>query len=474
LTPYSLVLDSDAAHAERLAQFCNDIGAQVLHATNVPEAREALANHHVVIAFIELHGGTEDTQSSGLSLLEDGTLDGIESVFMSDHDNPKLADEAIRKGASYFFCKPFDPLVLGPIMRDVVQEALPAEKPDPESIPCAVDQFGFLRGNSPSMRKLYRLLRKVAQTDASLMIVGESGTGKELVAQTVHTLSARSAQPFICVNCAAVAESIIESQLFGHEKGSFSGAHSRHRGLFEQADGGTLFLDEVTEMDINLQSKLLRVLETRMFRRLGSEEVITVDVRFLSATNVSPDKAIKEGKLREDLYYRLAQFPVLVPPLRQRQSDIAGLAQYFLNTLNEKHGTTISLTSDAIDVITSKTWPGNVRELKNYIERAYIMSDAFIEVSNLPGTDTIVSFDMENRANEPQISVPMGAPLAEVEKTLILAALDRNDGDKKITAEELGISLKTLYNRLRDYESQPPNPGTAAPGSSTPEAPADA
>jgi two-component system, NtrC family, response regulator AtoC len=461
LATYSLILDSDAAHAELLARFCNDIGAEVLHATNLPEARAAIARYNVVIAFIELHGGTEDAQSSGLALLDDGTLDGVESMFMSAHDNPKLADEAIRKGASYFFCKPFDPLVLGPILHDIVLETLPPEDADKESTPCAVDQFGFLRGNSPSMRKLYRLLRKVAPTDASLMIVGESGTGKELVAQTVHTLSARSAQPFICVNCAAVAESIIESQLFGHEKGSFSGAHSRHRGLFEQAHGGTLFLDEVTEMDINLQSKLLRVLETKMFRRLGSEEVISVDVRFLSATNVSPDKAISQGKLREDLYYRLAQFPILVPALRQRQSDIAGLAQYFLNVLNEKHGTNISFTTEAVGVITGKTWPGNVRELKNYIERAYIMSDAVIEVSNLPDTVAIASFDVDDAGSEPQISVPMGVPLADVERTLILAALDRHDGDKKVTAEELGISLKTLYNRLRDYESQSPNPGAS-------------
>lgn len=461
MTTYSLVLDSDAIHAEQLSQFCREIGAEVLHATDLAEARTAIASHKVVVAFIELHGGVEDQQSSGLILLEDGTLGGIEALFMSEHDNPKLADEAIRKGASYVFCKPFDPQVLGPFISDIVQEAQPSATPNAAGSPCAVDQFGFLRGSSPSMRKLYRLLRKVAQTDASLMIVGESGTGKELIAQTVHTLSPRSSAPFVALNCAAVAESIIESQLFGHEKGSFSGATSRHRGLFEQADGGTLFLDEITEMDINLQSKLLRVLETKMFRRLGSEEVISVDVRFLSATNVSPDKAISQGKLREDLYYRLAQFPVLVPPLRQREDDIVGLAQYFLNSLNEKHKTNISFTSDALDAIKGKTWPGNVRELKNTIERAYIMSDALIDVSDLPDTDSIPSFAMESPSTEPEICVPLGMPLADSERTLILAALERNDGDKKTTAEELGISLKTLYNRLRDYESQSAEPGDA-------------
>jgi two-component system response regulator AtoC len=468
LTTFSLILDSDAGHAEKLSQFCKDIGAEVLYASNLDEARLALGSHAVTFAFIELHGGADDDQSSGLLLLEDGTLDGVEAMFMSEHDNPKLADYAIRKGASYFFCKPFDPLVLGPIMRDIVLESQPAVEPGSENTPCAVDQFGFLRGSSPSMRKLYRVLRKVAQSDASLMIVGESGTGKELVAQTVHTLSPRSAQPFICVNCAAVAESLIESQLFGHEKGSFSGANSRYRGFFEQADGGTLFLDEITEMDINLQSKLLRVLETQMFRRLGSEEVVTVDVRFLSATNVSPDKAVSEGKLREDLYYRLAQFPIFVPPLRQRQSDIAGLAQYFLNALNEKHATNIAFTSDALELIQCRQWPGNVRELKNLVERAYIVSDGLITASDMPAIVSIPSFASETPdaeslvPNGTQILVPTGIPLADAEKTLILAALERNGGDKKATAAELGISLKTLYNRLRDYESQLPESGMSS------------
>lgn len=465
---YSLILDSDPVHAEQLSQFCREVGTEVLQVTNLPDARAALVEFNVVVAFIDLHGGGDDDSSSGFELLEDGTLNGVESMFMSEHDNPRLADEAIRKGASYFFCKPFKPLALGPMIRDMVQEALPSKEPESNGIPCAVDQFGFLRGSSHGMRKLYRVLRKVAHTDASLMIVGESGTGKELVAQTVHTLSTRSNQPFICVNCAAVAESIIESQLFGHEKGSFSGAHTRHRGFFEQADGGTLFLDEITEMDINLQAKLLRVLETKMFRRLGSEEVISVDVRFLSATNVSPDKAISDGKLREDLYYRLAQFPVFVPPLRQRQSDITGLAQYFLNALNEKHDTNIVFTGEALELIKSRSWPGNVRELKNLVERAYIVSDAYITPADLPPTDTGSAFAVESRAIEPPvdaetlISVPTGVPLAEVERTLIMAALQRHAGDKKTTAEELGISLKTLYNRLRDYESRSTDPGVSS------------
>lgn len=453
LNTYCLILDRDPAHAGEIAQFCSDHGIDALHAADLEEARSLLGNHDIVIAFVDLHGGVKDAQGSGLLLLQDGTLDAIDALIMSDHDNPQLADESIRLGASYFFCKPFDPLVIGPIFKDVFFEDGPPVVSDSPDDPCAMDQFGYLRGSSPSMRKLYRLLRKVAQTDASLMIVGESGTGKELVAQTVHTLSPRSAEPFIAVNCAAVPETLIESHLFGHERGSFSGAHSRHKGFFEQADGGTLFLDEITEMDLQMQTKLLRVLETQKFQRLGSEEAISVNVRFLSATNRSPEQAVNDGKLREDLYYRLAHFPVRVPPLRQRTGDIAGLAQYFLNSLNKTHDTSIAFTHDALAALSEKSWPGNVRELKHYVERAYIMSDALIDVADLPETISPVTQDYDGDNAGSNITVPTGLSLAETEQLLIMAALERNHGDKKVTADELGISLKTLYNRLREYDA---------------------
>ena len=418
-------------------------------AADLAEARAATVHSNVVIAFIDLNIGRD---SGGLELLEDGTLDSIEAIYMSETDNPLQADEAAKKGASYFFCKPFNAELLGPLLQDIVEEATP--EPEPESVgqPCTIDQFGFLRGSSRAMRKLYRVLRKVSQVDASLMIVGESGTGKELVAQTAHTLSPRSSGPFVAFNCAAVVENLAESELFGHEKGSFSGARSRHRGLFERAHGGTLFLDEITEMDINLQAKLLRVLETRTLRRIGGEETIEIDVRFISATNRSPEQAVQEGKLREDLYFRLAQFPLRVPPLRQREDDIGGLAHYFLNSLNDMHQTDISITSDAIASIAGRPWPGNVRELKNYIEKAYILSESVIDVPDLEEANVSLQ-DIKPPADRgEQISVSVGTPLADAEKELILASLQRHDGDKKKSAAELGISLKTLYNRLRDYE----------------------
>jgi len=272
------------------------------------------------------------------------------------------------------------------------------------------------------------------------------------VAQTAHELSRRSASPFIAFNCAAVTETLAESELFGHEKGSFSGAHSRHRGYFEQADGGTLFLDEITEMDVNLQAKLLRVIETKSVRRLGSEESFDVDVRFICSTNRSPADAVKQGELREDLYYRLAQFPVWVPPLRERGSDIAGLAQYFLTMLNNTYGTQIKFSEAALDTLSNHPWPGNVRELKNLVERAYIVSESIIDVADLPQHQLDGFANRGGRAI--QITVNAGAALADTERELILLALERHKGNKKGAAEELGISLKTLYNRLKEYRAE--------------------
>ncbi len=447
-----LILDQDQDHAIALESACGALGFSIQRVSTVAEARIALADSHVVVAFVDLNIGED---GGGLTLLEDGSLSAVESLVMSSHDDPALADKAIKLGASYFFCKPFSPEMIAGILQDIADEAEPSQPAENDGHDCAVDQYGLLRGSSRSMRKLYRSIRKVAHTDASLMIVGESGTGKDLVAQTTHKLSARSEGPFIAFNCAAVAENLAESELFGHEKGSFSGAHSRHRGFFEQAHGGTLFLDEITEMDIGLQAKLLRVLENKTLQRLGAEGSIEIDVRFISATNRSPEQAVEDGKLREDLYYRLAQFPIRVPPLRQREGDICGLSQFFLNSLNEKHETDIQFTEGALEAIKERSWPGNVRELKNYVERAYIMAESVIDSDALPESGRNLSTeDLQATASGDKTTIAHGATLANAEKKLILASLERNQGDKKSTAEELGISLKTLYNRLKDYEEE--------------------
>ena len=297
------------------------------------------------------------------------------------------------------------------------------------------------------MFRLYRTLRKVATGDVSVLLIGESGTGKELAAQTIHQRSTRCDQPFVGVNCGAISPSLIESQLFGHEKGSFSGATSTHRGFFETAHGGTLFLDEITEMPIELQVKLLRALELGVIRRLGSENDIDLDVRIIAATNRQPEEAIADGKLREDLYYRIAQVPVWLPPLRDRAGDKTALAQYFLTQLNEQDGNCAAFTEEALDKIDQMSWAGNVRELRSAVQRAYLLANGNITA------DLITEEVLSNEGSSEYLRISVGESLEDSEKKLIFATLEANEGNKKATAAALGISLKTLYNRLNDYDT---------------------
>ena len=442
-----LIVDREPAHAEALRAFCRKAGYEVALSQTCEHARALIAEILFDVAFIDL----DLTGDGGLTLLDEPRLRAAEIMTMGIQDDAARADEAVRRGASYFFCKPFDPDYLFPVLRDIAEDEPAGESATGVAgSACAVDQFGFLRGSSPRMRKLYRVLRKVAPTDAALLLIGESGTGKELLARTVHTFSSRAEGPFVAFNCASVAESLVESELFGHERGSFSGADKRHRGFFERATGGTLLLDEITEMNQEMQARLLRVLEEKRLRRVGSEEDIGVDVRIISATNRSPEQAVEEGVLREDLYYRLAQFPLHLPPLRDRGEDITGLAQYFLNELNVRHGTEVQFSLEALDAISAGSWPGNVRQLKYAVERAYIVSETVIEPDVLPDLELDIGSGV---GEDDSVRVTLGDTLAESERKIILATLERNEGDKKRTASELGISLKTLYNRLNEYES---------------------
>jgi DNA-binding NtrC family response regulator len=307
--------------------------------------------------------------------------------------------------------------------------------------------FGMLYGASATMDALYRQVERVAVTEATVLLIGESGTGKELLAQTLHHLSSRKDKPFIAVNCGAIPPHLIESALFGHEKGSFTGATRQHMGYFEHASGGTLFLDEITEMPADMQVKLLRVLESGSFPRVGGSEEIKVDVRLIAATNRDLDAAVKETKLRADLMYRLAVFPVHVPPLRERDGDIELLAQYFLDELNTAAGTRKRFSRRAVDVMRTYSWPGNVRELKNVVQRAFILSGETLEiedaVSEPPAHKPI--------EHEGYLNFFVGTSLADAQRELILATLRHYEGNKRQTAEVLGISLKTLYNRLKEY-----------------------
>jgi DNA-binding NtrC family response regulator len=278
-----------------------------------------------------------------------------------------------------------------------------------------------------------------------VFIHGESGTGKELVAESVHRESQRKGR-FIPVNCGGLSKDLVSSQLFGHEKGAFTGADAQRAGFFEQADKGTLFLDEITEMPLDMQAHLLRVLETRRVLRLGASKELPIDTRLVAATNRDPAQAVKDGLLREDLYFRLSVFPIALPPLRQRQGDLPVLAELFLSELNQAQGTAKVMSPESLQVLEQHNWPGNVRELKHVIQRAFIMAeDDLVEVPQ--------QFDQSLGGSNGDVGV--GRSIAEVEKELILSTLEHCDGNKKATASMLGVSLKTLYNRLKDYEPGP-------------------
>jgi DNA-binding NtrC family response regulator len=301
------------------------------------------------------------------------------------------------------------------------------------------------------MQKVYDLITRVAPTDATVLITGDSGTGKELVAQAIGELSSRRHRPFIPVDCGAIAPSLIESELFGHERGSFTGATQQRRGHFERASGGTLFLDEITEMPVELQVKLLRVLESGTLMRVGGESRVSVSVRVIAASNRPPREAIQSGRLREDLFYRLNVFPISLPPLRDRDQDVLLLAEHFLEASNRAEGTAKRLSEGAKERIRAYPWPGNVRELKNELGRAFIMSESVIELDELAlpaGPTPRAPFGDKD---PPSAGPRVGVSLDESERELILATLDRCGGDKKKTAEILGISVKTLYNRLHVY-----------------------
>jgi DNA-binding NtrC family response regulator len=306
-------------------------------------------------------------------------------------------------------------------------------------------RFGPLVGASPAMQKVYDLIGRVARTDASVFITGETGTGKEVVAQTIHDLSRRNKKVFLPVDCGAVSATLIESELFGHDRGSFTGADRLHRGYFERAHGGTLFLDEITEMPAELQVKLLRVLETSTLTRVGGSRAVKVDVRIIAATNRRVEDAVAAGKLRADLLYRLNVFPIALPPLRERGDDLERLAEHFLGQLNEAEGTAKRLTPAGRERLRRHGWPGNLRELKNALQRGFLLADEGQDVELIVETGVV-------ETPSASLLMPVATSIAEAERLLILANLEKFDGDKKKVAAALHISLNTLYSRLSEYK----------------------
>ena len=345
-------------------------------------------------------------------------------------------------GASDYLVKPIDFTRLNKVLARIPKTGSATAR----GSAATAGHFGLLLGQSPAMQRLYGQMSKVAPTEATVLLVGESGTGKELAAQTLHDYSRRANKPFLAINCGAISPQLIESELFGHERGSFTGADRQHCGYFERAHGGTLFLDEITEMPLALQVKLLRVLESRRFMRIGTDREQETDVRLIAATNRSPEAAVASGSLRADLYHRLNVFPLVMPRLAERRGDVLLLAVHFLNLLNSSSGQAAKqFAPDTLVALDAQQWPGNVRELRNAVQRAFILSEDIIDPA------TVLPAAAPQDADTQQLEIAVGTSLADADKKLILATLERCAGARKTSAELLGISLKTLYNRLALY-----------------------
>jgi DNA-binding NtrC family response regulator len=441
--PSALVLDDDPEVLRPLARLIELEGFDVRTCACLEKARAELeaGSFDVVVADLQLPDG------QALELLPQiEARPATEMIVITGHGSVGSAVEAFRGGAIDYLTKPVDTRHLRQLLRKILTALeLRGEVDVLRSELRRAGRFGKIIGASPAMQTLYDQVLRVAGTNATVLIHGETGTGKELVAETIHRMSPRARQPFVAINCGAMPESLISSELFGHEKGSFTGATQRRHGVFERASGGSLFLDEIAEMPPDLQVTLLRALETRTVRRVGGEEEVPVDVRVIAATNRDPEKAVRSGRLREDLFFRLAVFPIEVPPLRARGDDVALIAERYLARLNEEAGKSKRFTPEAMAQLCAQPWPGNVRELRSWIERAFIMSGDRVGAESLPPVAGSVAAKERLGAWS-----PVGTTLAEVERELILATVHQLR-DKNQAARALGISLKTLYNRLHKY-----------------------
>ncbi len=441
-----LVVDDEAAVREVLAVRIEDWGYAVSTAADVAQAERILAERppDVVISDVVLG------EASGLDLLQRlKTGDAQRPVILiTAHGSIDVAVEAMKGGAEDFLTKPLDYTKLHALLESAAAEL--RQRVMTRELVRRLSEVGVggLVGESRAIREVFEVVELLAASDASAIITGESGTGKEVVARTIHELSARRDGPFVAVNAAAIAEGVIESELFGHEKGAFTGAVQARPGYFELADGGTLFLDEIAEMPLALQPKLLRILETRRTRRLGGSREVEFDVRVLAATNRSPAAAVRNGRLREDLLYRLNVFEVVVPPLRERLQDVPLLAQYFIREFNGKHGTGVEGLRDATrELLGAYAWPGNVRELRNVIERAVIVArEGWLEPIHLPPY-----LRVREAGSNPIVVVPIGTTAADAERELILRTLEHVGHNKAEAARQLGLDVKTIRNKLRTY-----------------------
>jgi two-component system response regulator AtoC len=461
---HALIVEDEPDAAQMMAALIATEDFTVATANTLRDARRQIALQQPDIVLLDL----QLPDGNGLELFDDTELIAhSEVVLITGHASLETSIQALRMGAADYLIKPVNIKQLQGILSRVMRpSALKAELQHLTAEWEKSGHFGHLWGRSAPMQRIYEQVSRVAGTAVTVFITGESGTGKEVVAKTVHDLSRRRKQPFLAVNCGAISPNLIESEIFGHEKGSFTGAERQHQGFFERAHGGTLFLDEITEMPLDLQVKLLRVLETGTFMRVGSTVSQQSDVRVIAATNRPPEQAVAAGRMREDLLYRLNVFPIELPPLRDRAEDIALLAEHFLAEVNEREGVKKRFSPAAIARLSRYRWPGNVRELRNVVQRAYVMAGDDVITDEWLPSDVAPAAAAANAApataSAPQLSIPLGTSMADAERQLILATLAHYNNHKERTAAVLGVSLKTLYNRLKEYSSDRLEPPPAA------------
>jgi DNA-binding NtrC family response regulator len=478
-----VLIVEDEEHARTgLTELVESWGYRASSASNGVEGLERVIQWSPAIVVTDLKMPRMD----GMMLLQRVTElpERIAVVMLTAQGSIDSAVEAMRLGAYDYLPKPVDPVRL----RLILQHATLQKETDVELEPVrrlARDSgtLGSLVGSSPAMKSIFKLIERVAPSNVPVLITGESGTGKELVARALHDLSARRTKPFVAVNCAAIPETLIESEIFGHEKGAFTGAVERRAGCFELAEEGTLLLDEIGEMPAATQAKLLRVLEDRAFRRLGSKVETPIDVRIVAATNKDPQEAVENGELRGDLFYRLNVFNIQMPPLRDHLVDVQAIAEKMIDDMNARHGCTVEgMSEELLARLVAYNWPGNVRELRNTIERAMILAGSgMIGVEHLPPNFAGPGFapmarkprpsrrsseaeetwrsgeperrHEERRAAERMVSVEVGTTVDEAERQLILKTLQSTQNNKTKAAEILGISSKTLQNKLKEYSA---------------------
>jgi len=444
-----LIVENRAAAAwEKVSSFCRRKGVTVHNASTLKEAFRVLKNEPINIILSDFHMG----KSGGFAFLRRAReiRPFIEVIFLSDKVPLSQAIEAMKQGAYDFYEFPVNHrLLMAVIEKAIEKQVLLAEKTELERKVKERFNFGNIVGRSKAMQHVIEIVGSVAPKNVNILLAGETGTGKEMVANAIHYNSPRSARPFVKVNCAAFNEGVLESELFGHEKGSFTGALSRRVGRFESAHGGTLFLDEIGDLSLSTQIKLLRVLQEREFERVGGNETIKVDVRLIAATNKDLKRLIGEGKFREDLYYRLNVVSISMPALRERKEDIPLLASYFINKINEESGYQIKgITKEAMQILLSYSWPGNVREMSNALESAMALSQKdVIEAKFLPSFLLLAQPD-----NGDFYHIPQNMTMGEIEQEVIRAALSRTGGNKTLASKLLGLGLRTLQRKTKDLQ----------------------